>query len=77
MTCGNPIKHEIQNVFGNWLDMLSIKKQLTDDQTECIQFGICNYSPRKVGEVPFFIFDLIYFIEIFAHFLVTDKGKFF
>ena len=50
----NAIKHKIQNIFGNWLDMLSIKKQLTDDQIECMQFGICNYSLEKVGEVPFF-----------------------
>ena len=53
MNCGNPIKHEIQNVFGNWLDILSIKRQLTDDQIECMQYGICNYSPLKVGEVTF------------------------
>ena len=54
MTCGNPIKHKIKNVFNNWFDMLSIKRKLTDDQLECMQFGICNYSPRQVEEVPFF-----------------------
>ena len=50
----NPIKHEIQNVLRNWLDILSIERQLTDDQMECMQFGICDYSPRKVEEVAFF-----------------------
>ena len=55
MTCGSLIKHEIQNVFVNWLNILSIKRQLSDDQIECIQFGICDYSPRKVEEIPFFI----------------------
>ena len=54
MTCGNPIKHKIQNVFTNWLDILSIEKKLTDNQMECMQFGICDYSPRQVEEVPFF-----------------------
>ena len=54
MACGNQIKHEIQNIFVNWLDILSIEKRLTDDQMECMQFGICDYSPRKVEEVPFF-----------------------
>ena len=54
MTCGNPIKHKIKNVFGNWFDILSIERKLTDDQLECMQFGICNYSPRQVEEVPFF-----------------------
>ena len=54
MTCGNPIKHKIQNVFGNLLDMLSIERKLTDDQLECMQFGICDYSPRQVEKVPFF-----------------------
>ena len=48
MTYGILIKLEIQNVFGNWLNILSIKRRLSDDQIECIQFGICDYSPRKV-----------------------------
>ena len=54
MTCRNPIKHKNKNVFGNWFDMLRIERKLTDDQLECMQFGICNYSPRQVEEVPFF-----------------------
>ena len=54
MICRNPNKHKIKNVFGNWFDMLRIERKLTDDQLECMQFGICNYSPRQVEEVPFF-----------------------
>ena len=54
MNCGNPIKHKFKNVFGNWFYMLPIKRKLTDDQLECMQFGICDYSLRQVKEVPFF-----------------------
>ena len=54
MTCGNPIKHKLQKVFDNWLDMFSDEKTLSDAQMECMQFGICDYAPRKVEEVPFF-----------------------
>ncbi len=48
------IKYKFQNVFGGWFDSLSIKRKLTDDQMECMQFGICHYAPRQVEEVPFF-----------------------
>ena len=54
MTCGNPIKDKLQKVFDNWLDMFSVEKNLSDAQMECMQFGICDYAPRKVEEVPFF-----------------------
>ena len=54
MTCGNLIKNKIQYVFGSLFDSLSIKRKLTDAQMECMQFGICAYSPRQVEEVPFF-----------------------
>ncbi|EEE39271.1 hypothetical protein [Prochlorococcus marinus] len=54
MTCENSIKQKIKNIFGNWFDILSIRRKLTDDQLECIQFGICDYSPRQLKEVPFF-----------------------
>ena len=50
MTCENLIQH----VFGDLFDSLSIERKLTDAQMECIQFGICNYAPRQVEEVPFF-----------------------
>ena len=54
MTCKNPIKNKIHHIFGGWFDMLSIERKLTDDQMECMQFGICDYSPRKVEDIPFF-----------------------
>ena len=54
MTCGNPVKHKLQKVVDNWLNMLSVERELSDDQMECMQFGICDYSPRQVEEVPFF-----------------------
>ena len=54
MTYGNLIKNKIQNAFGDLFDKLSIERKLTDAQMECMQFGISDYSPRKVEEVPFF-----------------------
>ena len=55
MTYGNLIKNKIQHIFNALFDRLLIKRKLTDDQIECIQFGICDYAPRKVEDVPFFI----------------------
>jgi len=43
MTYRNLIKNKIQHVFGDWFDKLTSEKKLTDDQMECIQFGICIY----------------------------------
>ena len=54
MTYGNLIKNKIQHVFDGLFDKSSIEKKLTDAQMECMQFGICNYSPRQVKKVPFF-----------------------
>ena len=54
MTFRNSINHKIQNIFSSRLDIFSTERKLTDDQMECIQFGICNYAPRQVEEVPFF-----------------------
>ena len=54
MNLGNLTTNKFQNIYSNWLEMFSIKRQLTDDQIECMQCGICNYFPRTVGEVPFF-----------------------
>ncbi len=48
------IKNKIQNVIGDLFDTLSIERKLTDAQMECMQFGICDYAPRQVEEVPFF-----------------------
>ena len=54
MTYKNLIKNKIQNIISGLLETLSIEKKLTDDQMECLQFGISDYSPKKVEEVPFF-----------------------
>ena len=54
MTCGNPIEHKFQKVIDNWLDMFSVERKLSDEQMECMQFGICDYAPREVEEIPFF-----------------------
>ena len=58
MTYGNLIKNKIQHIFNALFDRLLIKRKLTDDQIECIQFGICDYATRQVEEVPFFITNL-------------------
>ena len=54
MTYGNLIKNKIQHAFSALFYRLSIERKLTDAQMECMQFGICDYAPRKVEEVPFF-----------------------
>ena len=54
MTYRNLIKNKIQYAFYGLFDKLSIERKLTDAQMECMQFGICNYAPRQVEEVPFF-----------------------
>ena len=54
MTYVNLIKNKIQHAFGGLFEMLSIESKLTDAQMECMQFGICEYAPRQVEEVPFF-----------------------
>ena len=56
MTCRNPIKNKNQHVFGGWFDMLSINGKLTNNQMECMQFGICDYASKKVEEVSFLHF---------------------
>ena len=54
MTYVNLIKNKIQYAFGSLFDRLTIERKLTDAQMECMQFGICDYAPRQVEEVPFF-----------------------
>ena len=58
MTCGNPVKHKLQKAIDNWLDMFSVERKLSDEQMECMQFGICDYALRQVEEVPFFHYRL-------------------
>ena len=54
MTYGNLIKNKIQHLFVLFFNRLSIERKLTDVQMECMQFGICDYVPRQVEEIPFF-----------------------
>ena len=54
MTCGNPIKHKFHNALSSFIDAISFERKLSDDQMECMQFGICENSPKQVEEVPFF-----------------------
>ncbi len=56
MTCGNPIKHKIKELFDNFLDMFSVEETITDEQMECMQFGICDNPPKKYEEIPYFHF---------------------
>ena len=48
MSCGNPYKHTLQNVVNSFLNIFTASelnsKALTDDQMECMQFGICSFS---------------------------------
>ena len=48
------MKHKFKNLIDSWLDFFSGERKLTDNQMECMQFGICDYLPKKVEEVPFF-----------------------
>ena len=54
MNYGNLIKNKIQHLFSVLFDSLSIERKLTDAQMECMQFGICDYAPRKIEEIPYF-----------------------
>ena len=54
MTYVNLIKNKIQHTFGGLFDTLSIERKLTNAQMEFMKYGICDYAPRQVEEVPFF-----------------------
>ena len=54
MTYLNLIRNKIQDAFGGLFNTSSIERKPTDAQMECMQFGICDYAPRQVKEVPFF-----------------------
>ena len=55
MTCGNPMKHKIQNSFNSFIDVISLKRKLSEDKIECMQFGIFEYALKQGEEVPFFL----------------------
>ena len=56
MTCGNPIRHKLQNAFNFFIEAISFERKLSDDQMERMQFGICDYAPKQIEEVTFFRF---------------------
>ena len=56
MSCGNPFKHKIKKMIENLLDMFKLESKLTDEQMECMQFGICDYVPQKYEEIHYFHF---------------------
>ena len=55
MICGNPIKYKFQNAFNFLIDAISSERKLSDKQIKCLQFGICDYSPKQVEELSFFL----------------------
>ena len=56
MTCGIPIKHKIQKAINSWLDIFKFESKITDEQMECLQFGICDYDTKQPEEIPYFHF---------------------
>ena len=54
MTCGNPIKHKFQNALNSFTNAISFERKLSDEQIECMQFGICKYSLKQAEQVTFF-----------------------
>ena len=60
MSCGNPYKHMFKNAVNSFLNIFtaleSKSRALTDDQMECMQFGICSFVPKPSAEIPYFHF---------------------
>jgi len=56
MTCGNPFKDKIQKVIANFRYIFLFEKKISDKQMECMQFGICDYAPKQVKEIPYYHF---------------------
>ncbi len=58
MSCRNPYKYKIQNSIHSFVNMFtalnSSRRALTDDQMECMQFGICSFVPKDLEEIPYF-----------------------
>ena len=60
MSCSNLYKLNIQNAIHFFLDIFkateSNSRTLTDDQMECMQFGICSFIPKTLEEISYFHF---------------------
>ena len=58
MSCGNPYKYMLKNAVDSFLDIFtaleSKSRALTDDQMECMPFGICSFVPKTSEEIPYF-----------------------
>ncbi len=54
MNYENPYKQMFNNLLNSFIHMFSVERTITDAQMECMQFGICDYSPKKAEEFPFF-----------------------
>ena len=58
MSYGNTYKHMLQNALNSFLNIFtaleSSSSALTDDQMECMQFGICSFAPKTSEEIPYF-----------------------
>ena len=58
MSNGIQYKQMFQSAVNSFLDVLnaieSNSRALTDDQMECMQFGICSFVPKPSEEIPYF-----------------------
>ena len=58
MSCGNPFKNKIQNAIHSFFDKFEAhnlhSRELTDEQMECMQFGICSFAAKALEEIPYF-----------------------
>ena len=58
MSCGNPYNHMFKNVVNSFLNIFnnieSKSRALTDEQMECMQFGICAFVQKPSKEIPYF-----------------------
>jgi len=58
MTCGNPIKHKIQNLIDSWGDIFSVERKLTDIKWNVCNSGFVIILQDKLRKFPFFIINL-------------------
>ncbi len=60
MSCDNPYKHILRNSVHSFLDTFKVSesnsKNLSDEQMECMQFGICSFVPKTSNEITYFHF---------------------
>ncbi len=58
MSCGNPYKQMLKNSVNSFLNIFTAIELntivLTDEEMECMQFGICSFVPKPSEEIPYF-----------------------